>query len=121
MRYQFSCTLSQLLLPGLRNADSSRIIIGILLTPILWLVISIQAQAYLNSPWLGLLVIIALPMIAQFTFIYSQESRKVFSYLKYRYYLKVYAYEARLIKQTYRVVLYIIRKSSQAKVLSVKQ
>lgn len=117
-RYQLSGFLSLILLPRLPHRDSSKMIIGLFLFPLIWIMISSQLTLLYQSVWLGLLALIILPLMAQFTYYYSQKSANVVSYIKYLYCLKFHPAEVRTIEQTYAEVLYLLRKSSPSEVFS---
>ena len=118
LRYQLSGFFSLVFLPRLKHNESSRMIIGLLLFPLIWLLISSQLILLYHSAWLGLLALIILPLLAQFTYYYSQKCANVISYIKYLYCLRFHSAEVRTIEQTYAEVLYLLRKSTPAEVFS---
>ncbi len=118
LRYELSKMLSIILLPGLQQTESSKVIIGLFLFPSIWLLISGMVYFLYNSPWLSLGILAALPLLAHFTYIYAKVCKNVASYIRYLYCLKFRPTEVRTIEQTYAEILYLLRKASTTEVFS---
>lgn len=118
LRFQVSRLLVHLLLPRLRHNDSTRMIVGLILFPLIWLLLAGGVYLVWKQAVFALLVLLMLPQLAQFTFFYWQKCSSLTAYLRYRYFLRFHAGQARKIEQTYAEVLYLLRKSVPSKAIS---
>ena len=118
LRFHLSQWLVLLFLPRLGHTDASRMIVGLFLFPLIWLMISAGVYLFTRQVSYALVSMLILPLLAQFTFYYWKKITSLFSYLRYRYFIRFRAGQARRIEQTYAEVLYLLRKSVPAQVIS---
>lgn len=116
-RYTLSIILSRIFLPKLQHTDSSKMIIGLFLFPMLWLLI-IALVGFTFSPLTALYSLVALPLLAQYSFFYWKKANEAVLFLRFSYCLRFRSASARSIEQTYDEVVYLLKKSSPAAVFS---
>ena len=118
LRYYLSQGIVNVFLPRLKRTDSAQMIVGLLLFPLLWLLISGGVFLFSGQFSIALSTLLVLPLLSQFTYYYWEKILSLTSYLKYWYCIHFRDKQARTIAQTYDEILYLLRKSVPTQVIS---
>jgi len=118
LRYYLSQGIVNIFLPRLKHTDSAKMIVGLLLFPLLWLLISGGVLLFSGQFSIALSALLVLPLLSQFTYYYWEKILSLTSYLKYWYFIHFRDKQARTISQTYDEILYLLRKSVPTQVIS---
>jgi len=116
-RYQLSTLLSKVIFPQFRHTDSSKMIIGLFLFPLTWFAIA-GWVIYQTQLGVGLIALMLLPLIAQFSYWYGQQTAKVINYLKFRFCSIFKPARCQLLEQQYQELLEQLHDTQMSKVIT---